>query len=368
MKTVLAVFGTRPDAIKMCPLVTELRALPDVCVRVCVTGQHGEMADRVLEEFGIEPDYRLHVMREGQSLTSLTVRVMEDIQPVLTDAAPSLVLVHGDTTSAFAAALACFYRRIPVGHVEAGLRTYDPRMPFPEEFDRRAVTLLASYHFAPTQEAVEALLREGIAGESVFLTGNTIIDALETSFDRRTDPELEAWAASGRMILLTSHRRENLGKPMADIFRAVRSIAEEYPDVRVLFPVHPNPAVRMAARTHLSDCERVKMTEPLRLPDFHRMLRRSYFIVTDSGGIQEEASALRKPVLVLRDKTERMEGVLSGGMRVVGTGYETVYEGCRQLLENAAVYKDMCEAVTPFLSGASRTIAGIVSEILRNGS
>lgn len=361
MKTIMLVFGTRPEAIKMCPLIRELRTRKGIKTLCCVTGQHRQMLDQVLGAFDVTPDYDLAIMKDGQTLFDITTRVMERLKDVLDEARPDLVLVHGDTTTTFAAALTCFYMQIPVGHVEAGLRTYQLDSPFPEEFNRQAVGVAARYHFAPTEQARANLLRENKRPETIFVTGNTAIDALKTTV--RADyqsPELE-WAAGSRLILLTAHRRENLGEPMRAIFRAVRRIADETPDVKVLYPVHMNPAIRQMAKEILGGDERIRLIAPLEVLDFHNILARSYMVMTDSGGIQEEAPSLGKPVLVLRDTTERPEGVAAGTLKLVGTEEETIYREARRLLEDGEAYHAMSVASNPYGDGrACERIADIL--------
>lgn len=365
MKKILAVFGTRPDAIKMCPLVKAITDRKEFALSVCVTGQHRELLSQVLQVFGVSADYDLDVMEEGQSLESLTARILERIQIVLEEVKPDLVLVHGDTTTAFAASLAAYYRKIPVGHVEAGLRTYDPFSPFPEEFNRRAVSALASWHFAPTETAVSNLTREGIPSERIFLTGNTVVDALSASVEKECSDDLLPWSAEGRLILLTVHRRENLGEPMTHIFRAIRRIAGQVKDVRILYPVHPNPAVRELAEKELAHCPAIRLVEPLDVVTFHHLLSRCYLVLTDSGGIQEEATVLGRPTLVLRDVTERPEGISAGGLALVGTKEEALYTRCLSLLEEADDYAAMCKVENPYGgSGASQAIAAHISRIL----
>lgn len=351
MKKVMAVFGTRPEAIKMCPLIKELRSRPGFRTVVCVTGQHRQMLRQVLEAFEIEPDHDLAVMKEGQTLFDVTEAVLTGIRDVLERERPDITLVHGDTTSAFATALACFYLNIPVGHVEAGLRTYDIYSPYPEEFNRQAVSLVASYHFAPTQSAANHLLREGKSSDSVVVTGNTAIDALKmTVRNDYSHSELD-WAAGCRLVLLTAHRRENLGRPMEQMFRAIRRVVEEYPDVKVIYPVHLNPAVRKVAEKELGNCYRIRMIEPLDVIDFHNFMARSYLILTDSGGIQEEAPSLGKPVLVMRDSTERLEGVAAGTLKLVGTEEETIYSEFTKLLDDQFAYNAMARAVNQYGDG-----------------
>lgn len=363
MKTIMLVFGTRPEAIKMCPLIQELRTRKDIRTLCCVTGQHRQMLDQVLSAFRVTPDYDLAIMKDGQTLFDVTTRVMEELKNVLAEAKPDLVLVHGDTTTTFAAALTCFYMQIPVGHVEAGLRTYQLDSPFPEEFNRQAVGVVAKYHFAPTEQARQNLLRENKTPETIFVTGNTAIDALKTTV--RADyqnPELE-WAKGSRLILLTAHRRENLGEPMRAFFRAVRRIVDEVPDVKVLYPVHMNPTIRALAQEILGGDERIRLIPPMDVVDFHNMLARSDLVMTDSGGIQEEAPSLGKPVLVLRDTTERPEGVAAGTLKLVGTDEETIYREAKRLLTDEAAYHRMSVASNPYGDGqACRRIADILEK------
>lgn len=363
MKTIMLVFGTRPEAIKMCPLIQELRTRKDIRTLCCVTGQHRQMLDQVLSAFHVTPDYDLAIMKDGQTLFDVTTRVMEELKNVLAETKPDLVLVHGDTTTTFAAALTCFYMQIPVGHVEAGLRTYQLDSPFPEEFNRQTVGVVAKYHFAPTEQARQNLLRENKKPETIFVTGNTAIDALKTTV--RADyqnPELE-WAKDSRLILLTAHRRENLGEPMRAIFRAVRRIADEVPDIKVLYPVHMNPTIRALAQEILGGDERIRLIPPMDVVDFHNILARSDLVMTDSGGIQEEAPSLGKPVLVLRDTTERPEGVAAGTLKLVGTDEETIYREAKRLLTDEAAYHRMSIASNPYGDGhACRRIADILEK------
>ncbi len=363
MKTIMLVFGTRPEAIKMCPLIQELRTRKDIRTLCCVTGQHRQMLDQVLSAFHVTPDYDLAIMKDGQTLFDVTTRVMEELKNVLAEAKPDLVLVHGDTTTTFAAALTCFYMQIPVGHVEAGLRTYQLDSPFPEEFNRHAVGVVAKYHFAPTEQARQNLLRENKKPETIFVTGNTAIDALKTTV--RADyqnPELE-WAKGSRLILLTAHRRENLGEPMRAIFRAVRRIVDEVPDIKVLYPVHMNPTIRALAQENLGGDERIRLIPPMDVVDFHNVLARSDLVMTDSGGIQEEAPSLGKPVLVLRDTTERPEGVAAGTLKLVGTDEEAIYREAKRLLTDETAYHRMSVASNPYGDGqACRRIADILEK------
>lgn len=362
MFRVLSVFGTRPEAIKMAPVVKALEARDGICSRVCVTGQHRQMLDRVLEVFHITPDYDLDIMRPGQSLTALTVAALEGLEGALDEEKPDLVLVHGDTSTAFAAALAAFYRRLPVGHVEAGLRSRDKYSPWPEELNRQLVDRLSDLYFAPTGTSRDNLLAEGVSAEKIFVTGNTVIDALRATVSPRySHPELSRLERSERLVLLTAHRRENWGKPLRRIFRAVRRIACDLPAVRVICPVHPNPAVREIAVEELSGCDGIRLIEPLDVLDFHNFIARADLILTDSGGIQEEAPALGKPVLVLRDTTERPEGVLAGTLRLVGTEEERVYRETRRLLTDREAYLRMSRAVNPYGDGhAAERIADAV--------
>ncbi len=358
MKKVMLVFGTRPEAIKMCPLVLELKKRPELDVTVCVTGQHRQMLDQVLHAFDVTPDYDLSIMKDKQTLFDVTVNILERIRDVLLEVKPDIVLVHGDTSTTFVSALACFYLQIPVGHVEAGLRTYNLYSPYPEEFNRQAVSILARFNFAPTEMSKNNLLREGRDESTIYVTGNTAIDALKTTVRADyTHPELE-WAKDSRLIMITAHRRENLGEPMHHMFRAIRRIIDEHPDVCAIYPIHMNPVVRAAANEELGDCDRIHIIEPLDVLDFHNFLARSYMILTDSGGIQEEAPSLGKPVLVMRDTTERPEGIAAGTLRLVGTDEDVIYENFRQLLDEPAAYEAMSKASNPYGDGlACRRIA-----------
>lgn len=368
LKKIMLVFGTRPEAIKMCPLIKELKSRPSFQTVVCVTGQHRQMLRQVLDTFGVEPDYDLEVMKDGQTLFDVTDRVLLGIRSILEQERPDLVLVHGDTTTAFGAALACFYSHIPVGHVEAGLRTHNIDSPYPEEFNRQAVGLIAQYHFAPTQAAAENLLREGKREASVVVTGNTAIDALKTTVRNDYSHPILDWAADSRLVLLTAHRRENLGQPMARIFRAIRRVVDEHPDAKLIYPVHMNPAVRRIAEKELTGCERIRLTEPLDVTDFHNFMARSYLILTDSGGIQEEATSLGKPVLVMRDTTERPEGIEAGTLKLVGTDEDRIYREFSKLLTDGDVYHAMSCAANPYGDGlACKRIADFLSAISVNG-
>ena len=357
----MLVFGTRPEAIKMCPLVKELKAREGVKTVVCVTGQHRQMLDSVMSAFSVTPDYDLSIMKEKQTLFDITTGVLNRIGEVLERVSPDVVLVHGDTSTAFATALACFYRRIAVGHVEAGLRTYNIYSPYPEEFNRQAISIISSYNFAPTELSRENLIREGRAEESIYVTGNTAIDALKTTVrEEYTHPELE-WARDSRLIMITAHRRENLGEPMRNMFRAIRRVSEEHSDVKAIYPIHMNPTVRKLASEELSGCDRIRMIEPLDVLDFHNFLARSYMILTDSGGIQEEAPSFGRPVLVMRDTTERPEGIKAGALKLVGTDEKRIYENFKLLLEDEKEYNAMSKASNPYGDGcASKRIADII--------
>ncbi len=363
MKKVMVVFGTRPEAIKMCPLVKELKTRESLETVVCVTGQHREMLDQVLRAFGVEPDYDLSIMKQGQTLFDVTVNILERIRAVLEEVAPDVVLVHGDTSTTFVTALACFYMQIPVGHVEAGLRTYNIASPYPEEFNRQAVSIVARYNFAPTETSKGNLLREGRDPDTVFVTGNTAIDALKTTVrENYSHPELDA-VKDSRLILITAHRRENLGAPMHSMFRAIRRIVDEHPDVRAIYPIHMNPVVRQAAAEELGGCGRIRIIEPLEVLDFHNFMARSYMILTDSGGIQEEAPSLGKPVLVMRDTTERPEGIAAGTLKLVGTDEDVIYENFKLLLEDKNEYEKMAKASNPYGDGhACERIADILEK------
>lgn len=360
---VMLVFGTRPEAIKMCPLVLELKGRPDEFETVVtVTGQHREMLDQVLSVFGIVPEHDLAIMKPGQTLFDITSDVLLKIQAVLAEERPDVVLVHGDTTTSFAAALAAFYLQIPVGHVEAGLRTRNLLSPWPEEFNRQAVDVISNWYFAPTETSRQNLLDEAKPDERVFVTGNTGIDALRhTVRDGYTHPELE-WAEDSRLILITAHRRENLGEPMHRMFRAIRRVMEERPDTKAIYPIHMNSQVRKAAHEELDGFDCLHVIAPLEVVDFHNFMARSYLILTDSGGIQEEAPSLGKPVLVMRDTTERPEGVAAGTLRLVGTEEDTICREFSRLLDDPAEYEAMSHASNPYGDGcASERIADVLS-------
>lgn len=360
-KKILLVFGTRPEAIKMCPLVNELKKRDGMKTIVCVTGQHRQMLDQVLETFDVTPEYDLSIMKEKQTLFDITANILSRIKVVLEQEKPDVVLVHGDTSTTFATALACFYLQIPVGHVEAGLRTYNIYSPYPEEFNRQAVSILSQYNFAPTPLARENLIREGRDADKIWVTGNTVIDALKTTVKKNySHPELD-WAKGSRLIFITAHRRENLGEPMRHMFRAIRRVMEEHEDVKALYPIHMNPAVRQAAEEELGGCGRIHICEPVEVFDCHNLMARAYLILTDSGGIQEEAPSLGKPVLVMRDTTERPEGIAAGTLKLVGTDEEVIYQSFKELLENEEAYAAMACANNPYGDGlACRRIADIL--------
>lgn len=347
----------------MCPLVKELKTRESIETIVCVTGQHRQMLDQVLEAFDVKPDYDLSIMKDKQTLFDVTVNILERIKAVLEEVKPDVVLVHGDTSTTFVTALACFYMQIPVGHVEAGLRTYNIYSPFPEEFNRQAVGIVAKYNFAPTEASKENLVNEGKDESTIFVTGNTAIDALKTTVKKEySHPELE-WAKGSRLVMLTAHRRENLGEPLKNIFKAIRRIVEEYSDIKVIYPIHMNPLVRQTAKEILGNCDRIRIIEPLEVLDFHNFLAKSHMILTDSGGIQEEAPSLGKPVLVLRDTTERPEGIKAGTLKLVGTEEETIYNEFKKLLDDEEEYMKMSRASNPYGDGfACKRIADILEK------
>ena len=359
----MVVFGTRPEAIKMCPLVKELKIRNKLDTVVCVTGQHREMLDQVLTAFDVVPDYDLSIMKEKQTLFDVTINILEKMKSVLEEVKPDVVLVHGDTSTTFVTALACFYLQIPVGHVEAGLRTYNIYSPYPEEFNRQAVGIVADYNFAPTEISKENLLKEGKSPESIYITGNTAIDALKTTVRDDYRHEHLDWASDSRLIMITAHRRENLGDPMRNMFKAIKRIIDESPDVKAIYPIHMNPVVREAAQEILGDTDRIRIIEPLEVIDFHNFLSRSHLILTDSGGIQEEAPSLGKPVMVMRDTTERPEGINAGTLKLVGTEEEVIYKTFKQLLEDQNEYHKMSKASNPYGDGfASKRIADILED------
>lgn len=363
----MLVFGTRPEAIKMCPLVNELKNRIGIKTVVCVTGQHRQMLDQVLDIFNVAPDYDLSIMKDKQTLFDITTNVLNGIKGVLEKEKPDVVLVHGDTSTTFVTALACYYLQIPVGHVEAGLRTYNIYSPYPEEFNREAVGIISQFNFAPTEISKENLLREGKKPETIYVTGNTVIDALKTTVrDDYYHPEIE-WAKGSRLILLTAHRRENLGEPMHRMFRAIKRIVDETPDIKVIYPIHLNPIVRKAADEELGNDDRIHLIEPLDVLDFHNFMARCHIILTDSGGIQEEAPSLGKPVLVMRDTTERPEGIQAGTLKLVGTDEEVIYTEFKKLLTDEEEYKIMSNATNPYGDGfACRRIADILIKHLED--
>lgn len=361
MKNILIIFGTRPEAIKMCPLVLELKTRKNVKTTVCVTGQHREMLRQVLKAFQIIPDYDLDIMKNGQTLFDITTNILGRLKTVLEEVKPDIVLVHGDTSTTFAASLACFYLQVPVGHVEAGLRTYNLSSPYPEEYNRQAVGIMAQYHFAPTERAKGNLIREQKNPEQIYVTGNTAIDALKTTIKEQYSHPVLDWTGQDRLILLTAHRRENLGEPLEHMFRAVNRIVSEIPDIKVVYPIHKNPIVRKTANAIFDQSDRIQLIEPLDVLDFHNLMARAYLILTDSGGIQEEAPSLGKPVLVMRDTTERPEGIEAGTLKLVGTREDTIYKEFKSLLTNEAAYKKMSNAVNPYGDGnACKRIAHIL--------
>lgn len=364
MKKVMLVFGTRPEAIKMCPLVNELKKREELQTVVCVTGQHRQMLDMVLEAFDVTPEYDLSIMKDKQTLFDVTTNILNRIKEVLEKEKPDVVLVHGDTSTTFVTALACFYLQIPVGHVEAGLRTYNIYSPYPEEFNRQAVSIISKFNFAPTELSKQNLLKEGKNPDSIYVTGNTAIDALKTTVRADyTHPELE-WAMGSRLIMITAHRRENLGEPMRHMFKAIRRVMDEHPDVKAIYPIHMNPVVREIADEFLGGDDRIHIIEPLDVLDFHNFLSRSYLILTDSGGIQEEAPSLGKPVLVMRDTTERPEGIVAGTLKLVGTEEETIYKEFSRLLSDNTEYEAMSKASNPYGDGhACEKIAEVLCKI-----
>lgn len=361
----MLVFGTRPEAIKMCPLVNELKTRKYFDTKVCVSGQHREMLDQVLNVFNVRPDYDLSIMKSNQTLFDVTTNILNKIKAVLVTEKPDIVLVHGDTSTTFVTALACYYLQIPVGHVEAGLRTYDIYSPFPEEFNRQAVSIISKFNFAPTEMSKNNLLNEGRNPETIYVTGNTAIDALKTTVRKDyTHPDLD-WAKNSRLIMITAHRRENLGEPMKNMFRAIKRVIDEHYDVKAIYPIHMNPVVRQTAKEIFGDDDRIRIIEPLEVIDFHNFLNKSYMILTDSGGIQEEAPSLGKPVLVMRDTTERPEGIEAGTLKLVGTTEQVIYDNFKLLLEDKNEYEKMSKASNPYGDGfTSKRIADILEEKL----
>lgn len=367
MRRIMLVFGTRPEAIKMCPLVNELKKRKSVETLVCVTGQHRQMLDGVLSSFGVKADYNLCLMKENQNLFDITSGAIDGMREVLTLAKPDALMVHGDTSTAFSAALAAFYLGVSVFHVEAGLRTYDIKKPFPEEFNRRAISLVADLNFAPTESAKENLIKEGVCEKQIYVTGNTITDALRTTVrGNYTHPHL-TWARDSRLVIITAHRRESQGEKMRGMLRAIKRVVEENPDVKAIYPVHMNPRVSKIAEEELAECEKIRLTEPLDVLDFHNLLARSYLVLTDSGGIQEEAPTLGIPVLVMRDTTERPEGIRAGSAILVGTEEEGIYSSFKSLLSDESIYMRMATVKNPYGDGfVSRRIADIIEKAYIN--
>lgn len=361
MKKIMLVFGTRPEAIKMCPLINELKTRDHFQTIVCVTAQHRQMLDQVMAAFNVVPDYDLNIMKKQQTLFDITTNVLNGMKDVLIESKPDVVLVHGDTSTTFVTALACFYLQIPVGHVEAGLRTYNLYSPFPEEFNRQGVGIIAQYHFAPTRLAAENLKQEGKNPNTIYTTGNTVIDAMTYTVRKEyTHPELD-WVGEGKLIFITAHRRENLGEPMHHMFRAIRRVLEEHPECKAVYPIHMNPVVRRAAEEELGNCDQIHIIEPMEVFDCHNFEARCYLCLTDSGGIQEECPSFGRPVLVMRDTTERPEGVDAGSLRLVGTNEETIYQNFKELLENQDAYDKMAHACNPYGDGkACKRIADIL--------
>lgn len=362
MIKVLTIFGTRPEAIKMAPVIKELKSRKEIETIVCVTAQHREMLDQVLEAFNIVPDYDLNIMKPGQTLGGITIKALEGLEKIIKEVQPNIVLVHGDTTTTFVGALTAFYNQVKVGHIEAGLRTYNKYSPYPEEINRQITGIIADLHFAPTDVSRDNLLKEGKNKENIFVTGNTAIDALKTTVKKDYYHEIFDWIGNDRMILLTAHRRENLGEPMRGMFKAIKRIIDEYADVKVVYPVHLNPKVREIANEVLGNSNKIKLIGPLDVLDFHNFMAKSYIILTDSGGIQEEAPSLGKPVLVLRDTTERPEGIKAGTLKLAGTNEDNIYKLTKQLLDNEKEYNKMAKASNPYGDGqASKRIAEIIT-------
>ena len=364
---VMTVFGTRPETIKMAPLVKELQSRDEIETIVCVTAQHRQMLDQVLNAFQIVPDYDLDIMQQGQTLSDITTRVLQGLEGVIKEVKPDIILVHGDTTTTFAGALAAFYNQVAIGHVEAGLRTYNKYSPFPEEANRQFVGVISDMNFAPTEQSKENLLKEGKKPETIIVTGNTAIDALQTTVRDDYEHGIIDWVGDSRMIMLTAHRRENLGQPMRNMFRAIKRIIEKYEDIKVVYPVHLNPIVVQTAEEIFGDCDRVKLIKPLEVLDFHNLLNKSYLILTDSGGIQEEAPSLGKPVIVLRDTTERPEGIAAGTLKLAGTNEEVIYRLIDELLSDEGEYARMSKASNPYGDGlaSKRIVDAIISKFVK---
>lgn len=363
---VLSIFGTRPEAIKMCPVVKELDERENIDSVVCLTGQHEEMLDQVMQIFRMKAKYNLHIMKANQTLSMITTNILTQLDEIYASERPDLILVHGDTSSSFAGALAAFYRNIPVGHVEAGLRTYNMKSPYPEEFNRQAVDLITDLYFAPTERAKEQLLKEGKKEEKVFVTGNTVIDALRSTVVSDYSNEILDWAGDSKLLLMTAHRRENIGEPMENMFHAIRRIVDEDSNVKVIYPVHKNPKVQNTAKKFFEGNARIKLIDPLDVYDFHNFLARCYLVLTDSGGVQEEAPSLGKPVLVMRDTTERPEGVEAGTLKLVGTNEENIYREAKILLTDSNAYHHMSNIQNPYGDGkAAKRIVDIIEEYFK---
>ena len=364
MKKIMLIFGTRPEAIKMAPIIKEIEKRKNLEYVVCVSGQHREMLDQVLEVFDIKPQYDLNIMKHEQTITDITVGILTNIETIIKQENPDIILVHGDTTTAFSSALAAFYNKVAVGHVEAGLRTYNKFSPYPEEINRQMISVLSDYHFAPTEESANNLKKEGKNEQNVFITGNTVIDSMKYTVDDNYTNEIFKWIGNDKMILLTAHRRENLGQPMYNIFKAIKKIVDEYDNVKVVYPIHLNPKIRKIANEVIGNSNKIKIIEPLDVKDFHNFINKSYIILTDSGGIQEEAPSLGKPVLVLRDTTERPEGLKAGTLKLVGTDSEKIYKETVKLLTDFEEYKKMSDAINPYGDGeASKRIVDIIERI-----
>jgi UDP-N-acetylglucosamine 2-epimerase (non-hydrolysing) len=367
MIKVMVVFGTRPEAIKMAPLVKELYSRNDIETIICVTAQHREMLDQVLEAFQIVPDYDLDIMRHGQTLSDITSKVLKGLEQIIKSESPDIILVHGDTTTTFAGALAAYYNHVAIGHVEAGLRTWDKYSPFPEEMNRQMVGVVADMHFAPTKMSADNLIKEGKDINNIFVTGNTAIDAMKTTIRNDYYHPIFDWLGDNKMILLTVHRRENLGDPMRNIFKAIKRIVQEFENIKVLYPIHLNPIIRKIANEILGNCKNIRLIEPLEVIDFHNFMNKSYIILTDSGGIQEEAPSLGKPVLVFRDTTERPEGIEAGTLKLAGTKKETIYQMIKELLTDDNMYYSMSESSNPYGDGyASKKITDVIINRFKN--
>ena len=360
---VMTVFGTRPEAIKMAPLIKELELRDEIESIVCVTAQHRQMLDQVLDIFNIKPNYDLNIMKQGQTLVDITTRALESLDHVIKEVKPDIILVHGDTTTTLAGSMAAFYNQVKIGHVEAGLRTYDKYSPYPEEVNRQITGIIADMHFAPTHISKSNLIKEGKNEKSIYVTGNTAIDALKTTVKENYTHKVLESLGDNKMILLTAHRRENLGENMKNMFRAIKRIVDEFDDIQVVYPIHLNPLVRNIANEVFEDNPKIHLIEPLEVLDFHNFLNKAYIIMTDSGGIQEEAPSLGKPVLVLRNTTERPEGVQAGTLKLAGTSEESIYNMMKELLENEEVYESMSKASNPYGDGnASKYIVDRIIE------